>query len=55
LRAFCEAEAVKVKDLVGLLRCGLSGRLVTPGIFDTLVLLGKDESLQRLALAEAWS
>ncbi|HXC62966.1 MAG TPA: glutamate--tRNA ligase, partial [bacterium] len=55
LRAFCEAEAVKFKDLVGLLRCGLSGRLVTPGIFDTLVLLGKDESLQRLALAEAWS
>ena len=55
LRAFCETEAVKFKDLVGLLRCGLSGRLVTPGIFDTLVLLGKDESLQRLALAEAWS
>jgi hypothetical protein len=28
---------------------------VTPGIFDTLVLLGKEESLERLALAEAWS
>jgi glutamyl-tRNA synthetase len=55
LRAFCEAEGVKFKDLVGLLRCGLSGQLVTPGIFDTLVLLGKDESLDRLSLAEAWS
>jgi glutamyl-tRNA synthetase len=55
LRAFCEAEGVKFKDAVGALRTGLSGRSVTPGIFETLQLLGKDESLKRLDQAKGWS
>lgn len=54
VRAFCEAEGVRFKDAVGVLRCGLSGRTVTPGIFDTLALLGKDESLRRLGQAAEW-
>jgi glutamyl-tRNA synthetase len=55
VRAFCDSSQVKFKDAVGTLRCGLSGRTVTPGIFETLVLLGKDESLKRLGLAASWS
>jgi glutamyl-tRNA synthetase len=54
LRAFCAEESVKFKDAVAVLRCGLSGRTVTPGLFETLVLLGKDESLERLKLAGEW-
>jgi glutamyl-tRNA synthetase len=55
LRGHCEAKNVKFKDVVAVLRCGLSGQSITPGIFDTLVLLGKDEALARLQLAGAWA
>lgn len=55
VRAFCEADGVRFKDAVASLRCGLSGRTVTPGIFETLVLLGKDEALKRLGQAAGWS
>src|SRR5665213_880942 len=48
LRAFCEVQGLKFKDAVGVLRCALSGQTVTPGLFETLVLLGKEESLERL-------
>ena len=55
LRGYCEAQGAKFKDVVALLRCALSGQTVTPGIFDTLVLLGKQESLQRLNSAKGWA
>jgi glutamyl-tRNA synthetase len=55
LRGFCEADGVKFKDVVALLRCALSGRTVTPGIFDTLLLLGQAECVARLKVAEGWS
>jgi glutamyl-tRNA synthetase len=55
IRAFGDAENVKFKDLVTVLRCGLSGRTVTPGIFETLALLGPDESLKRLEQAKGWT
>jgi glutamyl-tRNA synthetase len=55
LRSFCEAEGVKFKDAVGALRCAVSGQTVTPGLFETLVLLGKEESLARLTLAGGWA
>jgi glutamyl-tRNA synthetase len=55
LRAFCDAHAVKFKDAVALLRCALSGRTVTPGIFDTLLLLGQAECVARLKASEGWS
>jgi glutamyl-tRNA synthetase len=31
------------------LRAALTGRATSPGIFDVLVLLGRDESLARIA------
>jgi glutamyl-tRNA synthetase len=55
LRGFCEAEGAKFKDVVALLRCALSGRTVTPGIFDTLLLLGQAECVARLKASEAWA
>jgi glutamyl-tRNA synthetase len=33
------------------LRAALTGRTVSPGIFDVLALLGQEESLKRLAAA----
>jgi glutamyl-tRNA synthetase len=54
LRGFCDAQGLKFKDAVAVLRCGLSGSTVTPGLFETLVLLGKSESLARLEAAGAW-
>jgi glutamyl-tRNA synthetase len=55
VRGYCDANNVKFKDAVGTLRCGLSGRTVTPGIFETLVLLGQAESLKRLGQATSWT
>lgn len=54
LRGFCDAQGIKFKDVVALLRCALSGRTVTPGIFETLALLGRAECVSRLKLAEGW-
>jgi glutamyl-tRNA synthetase len=55
LRSFCETESVKFKDAVAVLRCAVSGQTVTPGLFETLVLLGREESMARLALAGGWA
>jgi glutamyl-tRNA synthetase len=55
MRGFCEMDGAKFKDVVALLRCALSGRTVTPGIFDTLALLGQAECVARLKAAEAWA
>ncbi len=55
LRGHCEAQGIKFKDAVAALRCGVSGRLVTPGLFETLTLLGREECLARLGEAGGWS
>ena len=44
-----EAEGVKLGKLAQPLRAALTGRTTSPGIFDVLVLLGKGESLSRIA------
>jgi glutamyl-tRNA synthetase len=54
-RGFCEEKTVKFKHLVGVVRVGLSGRTVTPGLFETLELLGKDESVKRLKASLSWA
>ena len=54
IRAHAEAASLKFKDVVMGLRTGLSGQTITPGIFDTLVLLGKEKSLDRLGAALTW-
>jgi glutamyl-tRNA synthetase len=49
IRAVAEAGRVKLGKLAQPLRAALTGRATSPGIFDVLVLLGKGESLSRIA------
>lgn len=51
LNAFAEAQEVKFGKLAGPLRAALAGRAVTPSVFDMMVVLGRDETIARLAEA----
>jgi glutamyl-tRNA synthetase len=53
LRAACEAEGMKPRVLFGPVRIAISGRTVAPGLFESLELLGRDESLARIDAARA--
>ncbi len=48
LRGVVEARGVKPKDVFQPVRVALAGRAVSPGIFETIELLGKSEALARL-------
>ena len=47
LRAVAEARGVKAGVLIHATRLAMTGRTVSPGLFETLRLLGKDEVLAR--------
>jgi glutamyl-tRNA synthetase len=49
VREVAEAEGVKLGQVAQPLRAALTGRATSPGIFDVLALLGRDESLARIA------
>ena len=49
IREAAEAGGVKLGKLAQPLRAALTGRTTSPGIFDVLSLLGRDESLARIA------
>ena len=49
IREVAEAGGVKLGKLAQPLRAALTGRTTSPGIFDVLALLGRDESLARIA------
>ncbi|MDL2339919.1 MAG: glutamate--tRNA ligase [Pseudomonadota bacterium] len=49
IREIAESAGVKLGKLAQPLRAALTGRTTSPGIFDVLVLLGRDESLSRIA------
>jgi glutamyl-tRNA synthetase len=49
IRDVAEASGVKLGKLAQPLRAALTGRTTSPGIFDVLSLLGRDESLARIA------
>jgi glutamyl-tRNA synthetase len=49
VRAFAERKEVKLGAIAQPLRAALTGRPTSPGIFDVLQVLGKQESLARLA------
>lgn len=51
VRAASEAAEVGLGKLAQPLRAALTGRTVSPGIFDVLLLLGREESLARLDAA----
>jgi glutamyl-tRNA synthetase len=49
VREVSGAAGVKLGQVAQPLRAALTGRATSPGIFDVLVLLGRDESLARIA------
>jgi glutamyl-tRNA synthetase len=53
LRALAEEHAWKVGDLFMAIRVAVTGRTATPPLFDTLVALGRDRTLERLDRAIA--
>ncbi|KPK26152.1 MAG: glutamyl-tRNA synthetase [Betaproteobacteria bacterium SG8_40] len=48
IKSFAEAEQLKLGKIAQPLRAALTGRTTSPGIFDVLAILGRDESLARL-------
>ena len=49
LKAMAEEQGLGLGKLAQPLRAALTGQTTSPGIFDVLVLLGKDESLARIS------
>ena len=49
LGTFAEAEETKFGKLAGPLRAALAGRAVTPSVFDMMLVLGREETLARIA------
>src|SRR4051812_16336532 len=52
VREVAETSGVKLGQVAQPLRAALTGRATSPGIFDVLALLGREESLARIADAE---
>ena len=48
VRAYAETSGAKLGQVAQPLRAALTGRATSPGIFDVLEVLGRDESLARL-------
>jgi glutamyl-tRNA synthetase len=48
VKTFAEKEGLKLGKLAQPLRAALTGRATSPGIFDVLAILGRDESLARI-------
>ncbi|MGB1209003.1 MAG: glutamate--tRNA ligase [Paracoccaceae bacterium] len=53
MNRFADDIGTKFGKLAGPLRAALAGRAVTPSVFDMMLVLGRDETLARLALASA--
>jgi len=49
VRTFAERNGLKLGAIAQPLRAALTGRATSPGIFEVLAVLGKDESLGRIA------
>jgi glutamyl-tRNA synthetase len=49
VRRYAEETGLKLGQIAQPLRAALTGRATSPGIFDVLVVLGREESLGRLA------
>jgi len=48
-RVFAEARGLKLGKLAQPLRAALTGRTISPGIFEVMILIGKTEALARLS------
>jgi glutamyl-tRNA synthetase len=47
-RSFAETRGLKLGKVAQPLRAALTGRTISPGIFEVMVLIGRDETLARL-------
>ena len=52
VRAFAEAASVKLGDVAQPLRAALTGATASPGIFEVMAVLGRDETMARLRGAQ---
>jgi len=48
VRVFCEAEGAKLGAVAQPLRAALTGRAVSPPVFDVMAALGREEALARI-------
>jgi glutamyl-tRNA synthetase len=53
VRALADEHGIKASALMQAARVALTGRTVSPGLFDVFVLLGRDEACRRLQAAAA--
>ena len=53
LRSFSETEELKLGKVAQPLRAALTGRTVSPSVFEMMVNIGRDETLARLHDAAA--
>ena len=51
LRATADARGVKAATLIHAVRVALTGKTVSPGLFDVAALLGRERTRARLAAA----
>jgi glutamyl-tRNA synthetase len=49
VREFAEAKDIKFGKLAGTIRIALAGQSVSPSIFDMMLVLGRGETMLRLA------
>jgi glutamyl-tRNA synthetase len=49
LRQTAEARGVKAASLIHAVRVAVTGKSVSPGLFDVIALLGRDRALRRIA------
>jgi glutamyl-tRNA synthetase len=49
MRALAEARGVKAKDLFNPLRSAVTGQLVSPPLFESMAIIGRDACLARIA------
>jgi len=49
VRAFAEEHALKLGQVAQPLRAALTGRSQSPGLFDVMAVLGREETLARLS------
>lgn len=50
IKSLCEEHSLKLPDVAKPLRLALTGKLASPGIFELLVALSKEEALKRIRL-----
>jgi glutamyl-tRNA synthetase len=49
VRSYAEQTGLKLGKVAQPLRAALTGRSTSPGVFDVLAVLGREESLARIA------